>query len=210
VPVVDVAVVIDYQNIHLTAHERFCAEGESPHECLIHPLYLANQILLARKANRTLKAHPIEPVALTTVRAFRGLPSNKHQPSAYRRNQAQKSEWTKDGRVVVTYRPLRYSFESNGQWRAQEKGVDVQVSLEVLRLVQSGKYGLVILAAHDTDQEPTLEYALELDEVQEQHVAIETSGWHQCKRLRVASGSVWHTVLDRGCFERSIDRKPYS
>jgi uncharacterized LabA/DUF88 family protein len=206
---VDAAVVIDYQNIHLTAHGRFCPNGEPVHECLIHPLYLANQILLARQASRRLASVDSEPASLATVSVFRGLPSNSHSPSSYRRNQAQKSEWTKDRRVLVTYRPLRYSYDAAGVLRVQEKGIDVQVALEVLRLTQGGRYGLVILAAHDTDQEPTLEYALELENVRDSRVLIETAGWHQCKRLRAASGPVWHTVLDRGCFDRSIDRKSY-
>lgn len=178
---VDAAVVIDYQNIHLTAHGRFCLTSEPKHECLIHPVHFANQVLDARLSARAVAGLGLEERPnLTTVNAFRGLPSNKYQPESYRRNQAHKSEWTKDRRVEVIYRPLRYNFAGDGSWEAQEKGIDVQVALQVLRLTQTGRYGLIILAAHDTDQEPTLEYAMQLPEVQSGAVLIETAGWHQC------------------------------
>ena len=46
----------------------------------------------------------------------------------YRRTQAQKSEWTRDRRVEVNYRTLRYHWE-RGERIAQEKGIDVLVAL---------------------------------------------------------------------------------
>jgi uncharacterized LabA/DUF88 family protein len=148
--------------------------------------------------------------SLSVVTVFRGLPSNKHQPEFYRRNLAQRSEWTRDPRVQVTYRSLRYSFDNTGYWTAQEKGVDVQVALEVVRHAQSGDYEVVILASHDTDLEPALDYGRELEPVQDGRAVIETAGWHQCKRLRSSgTGGLWHTVLDRSAFGSSIDRKPY-
>jgi hypothetical protein len=205
-----VAVVMDYQNIHLTAHGRFCAPGEPVHECLTHPLYFANQILLARRSRKVLRGLPADGAPLTSVSVFRGLPSNLHQPDFYRRNLAQRSEWTRDPRVKVSYRALRYSFDDAGQWTAREKGVDVQVALEIIRHAQSGDYDAVILATHDTDLEPALDYCSELEPVQTGRVVIETAGWHQCKRLRSSgTGALWHTTLDRSAFDSSIDRKPY-
>lgn len=208
------AVVIDYQNVHLTAHEQFCPAGVAKHESLIHPLYFANQVLLARKAARELKgldspATSSTSTSLARVAVFRGLPGNKQQPDFYRRNLMQRSEWTRDRRVMVEYRSLKYTYDAYGDWTAQEKGIDVRVALEVVRSVESGDYDLVILAAHDTDLEPAIEYALDSAPVQSGKVQVETAGWKNCKQLRIPGRHTWHTVLDGTHFVRSRDRKDY-
>src|ERR1700722_1686624 len=145
------AVVIDYQNMHLTARGQFTPQGTPTHHSLLHPLYLANQILQARGTSK----QPPQQVALAKVNVFRGLPSNNHDPRGYSRSQAQRAEWTRDHRVKVAYRPLRYQPE-HGTLVPREKGVDVLVALKLVELSQSSAYDLVILAAHDTDLEPAL------------------------------------------------------
>lgn len=208
----DVAVIIDYQNIHLTGHGEFCPPGVAKHESLVHPLHFANQLIQARKLARRAKGLDDDstlPSTLTRVAVFRGLPGNRQQPDFYRRNLAQQSEWTRDRRVDVRYRPLKYTYDSYGDWTAQEKGVDVQVALEVVRAVQSDQYQVVILAAHDTDLEPAIEYALDSEPVKAGRVEIETAGWTNCKRLRIPYRPTWHTYLDGAAFVRARDRKDY-
>ncbi|MGH3708836.1 MAG: hypothetical protein ACRDRQ_12215 [Pseudonocardiaceae bacterium] len=46
-----VCVVLDYQNIHLTARDLFAPPGLPVHECLIHPLRFAEQVI-ARRVTR--------------------------------------------------------------------------------------------------------------------------------------------------------------
>ena len=48
-----VAVIIDYQNIHLTAHDCFAPPGTPKHETLIHPLLFAEQVMKRRRAALT-------------------------------------------------------------------------------------------------------------------------------------------------------------
>lgn len=201
-------VVIDYQNIHLTGHGKFVPDGVLRHESLVHPLHFANQWLTVR--NRTLAAKGmaggVEQVQydLVSVAAFRGLPSNKENPNGYRRNQAQQSEWTRDERVAVTYRPLRYSGQP-GNRVIQEKGVDVMVALELVRSADRHTADVVVLASHDTDMEPALATALEAD-----NVTIETVGWDRCRVLRVPGVRLWHTRLYGEQFVNSRDRKDYT
>jgi len=203
-------IVVDYQNIHLTAHDQFCPAGEAPHHCLIHPLHYAHQILGARNLVKRLLAekggHEFKPATLGSVTAFRGLPSNLHEPAAYRRSQAQQSEWTRDSRCRVIYRPLKYYKRSNGSFDVKEKGIDVLVALELVQRAASAdaEDSVVILAAHDTDQEPALELSNRLAPSR-----VETSGWQNEKRLAVKGVQMWHTFLDRDRFERCIDRKGY-
>lgn len=205
-------VVIDYQNIHLTAHERFAPTGTPKHATLIHPLYLANQIvgrrnhlLMERLADGD--GDEIAHAEVAAVEVYRGLPSNRHNPTAYRRSMAQKSEWTRDPRVNVTYRSLRYLWNGRlAEYVAQEKGIDVLVALRVVRAAEIGDFDVVILASHDTDLEPALDDALSRGTCR-----VETMGWKGRKVLRASDGAtVWHTTLDGAAFIRARDRKDYT
>ncbi|MGV9336953.1 hypothetical protein [Nocardia sp. NPDC003726] len=201
------AIVIDYQNMHLTARGKFTPEGTPTHESLLHPLRLAEQILLAR-ANA--KGEGALPARVEKVHAFRGLPSNRYDSTGYRRSLAQRAEWTRDHRVDVTYRPLRYQ-DVHGVRTPQEKGVDVLVALTFVELVATAQYDLVIMAAHDTDQEPALEMALKTDAAKAGKVTVETAGWWQCKRIQPSGvPRPWHTFLAVNHFRAARDLKDYT
>lgn len=200
-------ILIDYQNIHLTAHDLWAPSGTPKHETLIHPLHYANQVIGARNhilMPKLAQDETLQLGQLAAVAVYRGLPSNKHASTAYRRSLAQRSEWTRDSRVEVNYRPLKYYWD-NGQPHTQEKGVDVMVALHLVRAAREGKYGLVILASHDTDLEPAVDEACAVYG----GCRIETTGWRTAKRLR-PTNPVWHTFLDSTAFVRSRDRKDYT
>jgi hypothetical protein len=201
-------VIIDYQNIHLSAHEQFCRAGEPKHHSLIHPLYFANEVMHARRVGG-LGDSSMEATSLAQVVVFRGLPSNLRQPELYRRCLAQKSEWTKDSRVEVNYRSLRYRRERDGRWVAREKGIDILVALEVVKATECGSYDTVVLATHDLDLEPALEYVLDSNAARTGKVRIETAGWSNCKRLQVPGHPMVHTALKAGHFGRVRDGKGY-
>lgn len=193
------AVLIDYQNIHLTAHGRFAPYGTRVHEVLIHPLRFAEQ-LIEERASRQMDLRQKQAV-LTDVFVYRGQPSNQHQPALYRVTQAQRAEWTRDPRVRVNYRTLRYA---PGRL-PQEKGVDVLVAINLVRLAEDGQHDVVVLAAHDTDLEPAVEMAAERGRCK-----IETAGWDGERRLRVPGRTLWHTALGAGRMVASRDRKDYA
>lgn len=201
-------VVIDYQNIHLTAHGLFAPDGVMKHETLVHPPYFANQWLLVR--NHVLASRAVasgeEPVTyeLQSVGVYRGLPSNRENPNSYRRNLSQQSEWTRDPRVQVVHRTLRYNWVDG--WKVpQEKGIDVLVALDLVRSADRHDADVVVLASHDTDMEPALEAAMQNDDVR-----VETVGWDRCRVLRVPSKRIWHTKLRAPHFVSSRDRKDYT
>ena len=202
-------VVVDYQNIHLTGHGLWCPGSEQAHLCLIHPLHYANQVLTQRNLIKRLVCDrdglDFEPVTLGDVRSFRGLPSNRHDPSNYRRSLAQQSEWTRDARSRVHLRPLKYYPLGGGRFDIKEKGIDVLVALELVKIAAALPAGdIVILASHDTDQEPALELACQLAAGQ-----VETTGWMNSKRLRAPGVSVWHTQLEEQAFIKARDLKTY-
>lgn len=201
-------VVVDYQNIHLTAHGQWCSNGAPVHDCLIHPLHFANQVIQVRNLVRRLAVErnggEFEELKLAKVRSFRGLPSNKRAPKQYQRSQRQKSEWTRDSRSEVEYRALKY-YTENGRTVAREKGVDVMVALDLVVGAAGKDFDTVILATHDTDVEPALALAARIGGAQ-----IETAGWMNCKRLTVSGSTFWHTALDENRFIASQDQSDYS
>ena len=215
--VLSAAVVIDYQNVHLTAANLF-APGQAYHEALLHPLHYANQLITARNARMSAE-YP--RAVLGHVFVYRGLPSSAHDPDAYARNLAQKAEWERDSRVLVTHRPLKYRYEYDGQGKKvsdaagnlvilgkQEKGVDVLCALALVR--EARLRDLVILASQDSDLEPALDDALRIDRAK-----VETSSWFDPKtrssrEIRPHTGrKIWNTRLQKSNFTAALDLNTY-
>lgn len=224
-------VIMDYQNVHLTARDRFNEYAE-PQDCLIHPVKFANTLLRTRNSKQR-EGYP--HAQLRSVIVFRGLPAPDHEPDMYRFCTDQKRQWTAD-HASVHLRPLKYRYERdasgepikdiNGKktpkGRPEEKGVDVMVALECLTQALSPEVDLVILASHDTDLTPAVDRVLHLrdkrgaDEVS----AIETFCWYSQERrsngefpgsqIRPSDKrSVWNTRMDRAEFEQSLDPNDY-
>ena len=222
-------VVIDYQNVHLTAHDLFDPYGEE-RDALIHPGLFA-KVALRRRNERQHPGWP--PATLSEVLVFRGLPSSEFDWEQNRRCTAQAEQWRKDG-VVVGLRELKYEFQMTAQGvpatdingskipigSGREKGVDVLVALACLRHALRSDVDLVILASRDTDLVPVLDTLCDMRRENHSVARIETVSWfdrrtaaggvQQGGNLR-ASGDrrVWDTGLDRECFEASLDRNDY-
>jgi len=196
-----VCVVIDYQNIHLTARDEFAPPGTPPEQVLIDPLRFAERALLVRAGRQRDEVQ--QRAQLASVRVFRGAPSNARERNLYAISQRQRSEWTRDPRVEVTYRTLRYPHNWPAK-AAQEKGIDVLIALTVVKLATLGTYDVVTLASHDTDLEPALELA-----VSDGHSKIETVGWEGCRILRPSGRRLWHTALSAADMPHTRDRRSY-
>ena len=195
-------VVIDYQNIHLMAHGLFAPAGVPVHECLIHPLRFAEQVMAVRAVRQQDPAQ--QRAVLTSVRVFRGAPSNQREPFLYGISQRQRSAWTRDKRVDVVYRTLRYPSDWPAS-PAREKGVAVLVALTLVRAAEEPDVDLVILASHDTDLEPALEMA-----VSDGDAKIETAGWMGARVLRPSGRRLWHTALAAADMVKTRDRANYA
>ncbi len=137
------------------------------------------------------------------MKVFRGAPSNRHYPDLYAMSQRQRSAWTRDRRVQVVYRTLRYPPHGSAK-PPQEKGIDVLIALTVVKLVSFGDFDIVLLASHDTDLEPALEVA-----VLDSGAKIETCGWAGARVLRPSGKRLWHTALDGSDLVRCRDRRTY-
>lgn len=171
------AVIVDYQNVHLTSLEVFDDENGSRSKFL-NPLLFATCLIEERNSRVKDEAMLAE---LRRIEVYRGLPSSIHDPIDNARNLEQQRRWMQDPRVHVTLRPLKYSTtrstKANARLRSyvmkREKGIDVLCALAVVRNAQSSGIDLVILASHDSDLEPALEEAVLLSP----ETKIETASW---------------------------------
>ena len=191
-----VALVVDYQNIHLVGHGLFYGDGKPKHETLIDPGRFADRVL-ERRTTLWSEGPPPDDV-LHSVYVYRGQPSNKIDPVAYGRNQAQMSRWTRDKRVIVQLRPLTYRDNV-----AHEKGIDVLVALKFVELAMSPVHDVVILCSHDSDLDPAVEHA-----IRRGHRRVETAGWVGARVPR-GGKSLWHTGLDAVDFDACRDPRVY-
>ena len=189
---------IDYQNLHMSAHDRFAAIGAPIHDSLIHPALFANRVQAVRNE------FVYQAVEVTEIHVFRGQPSNKHDSQAAARNKAQAAEWTRDRRVTMHTRPLRYPLDPSEKPR--EKGVDVMLAISFIRAAMLKSCDTLILASRDTDLLPALETAHELD-----HAIVEVAGWLGDTRLSFSNsgGRLWGTKLDEEEFKKSRDPREY-
>lgn len=224
------SVVIDYQNVHLTARDVFNPRGER-HESLIHPVQFA-QVAIRERNARQRPGHPHATLARTIV--FRGLHHVDHDWEQHRRCLAQATQWRVDG-AMVELRDLKYRYQYGADGRPvldvsgkkvpigrpEEKGIDVLCALACVREAARPDIDVVLLASRDTDLVPALDEVHDLHgRDSERYGRIETVSWFNARfeedgartfgSLRpTAPRRIWNTNLDRSCYEASIDRRSY-
>jgi hypothetical protein len=198
-------VLIDYQNIHLTARDLFAPPGTRAEDTVVHPLAFAEKLVEVRAANQQISTQKL--TRLEAVKVYRGAPSNHHEPTLYSVSQRQRAFWSRDPRVGITYRTLRYPNNwgsATCQERPREKGIDVLLALDLVDVATEGPYDIVVLATHDTDLEPAIDRALS-----KRRTKIETAGWLGGRRLKPQGQNVWHTYLDGSDYVSVRDRRNY-
>lgn len=216
-------VVMDYQNVHLTARDVFVAR-QPEWQALIHPMNFARCAVARRNANQR---EGYEHCQLERVEVFRGLPSSEHDPYQHGACTAQADQWRRDGADVVL-RDLKYRYDRqadgsarrdvNGkkvvQGRPREKGIDVLVALACVRAALDPAIDLVMLASRDTDLVPALDEVYDMGI--QRGARIETLTWDDPAEGRRFGSlrpsrprKIWNTNLGRREFEASLDRRDY-
>ncbi|MEK6310998.1 MAG: hypothetical protein V4737_10960 [Curtobacterium sp.] len=224
------AVVVDYQNVHLTAYDVFDGRGDR-HDSLIHPMQFARRAIRERNA-RQRAGYPHAEVIRVIV--FRGLHHVDHDWEQHRRCIDQAAQWRADG-VDVQLRDLKYSYHrgADGQpildvhgkkvpvGRPKEKGIDVLCALACVREAARDDVDLVVLASRDTDLVPALDEVCDFHQADlARYAAIETVSWlnRDWKTEGTRSGGslkptaprrIWNTNLGRDVYTASIDRRDY-
>ncbi|WP_107661153.1 PIN domain-containing protein [Nocardia suismassiliense] len=208
-------VVIDYQNVHMTAYDvfsRFSRSdrlGLSRSETRIRPILFAQRLIDRRNERQRSAGFPL--ARLEQVKVFRGLPSEEFDERGFRCGLAEQQAWMRDDpRVEVQCRELRYTLLRDRSTKrvgteaqpqvigAREKGIDVLCALAVTEASYDPRVDLILVASHDRDLEPAIE------SVQRSRRALiegfqwwaETPG----PKLRSELGTFWVTRLDESDF----------
>ena len=117
--------------------------------------------------------------------------------------------WEKSGAVVIP-RPLRYPRS----WPVdppEEKGIDVQIAIDMVTMASSDDLDVAILVSTDTDLRPVLEafFLLPFEEPK----TVEVAAWRSPgfrKDLRVPGRHVWCHYLEEDDYRRVCDTRDYN
>lgn len=191
-----VTVFVDYQNVYATARSLFHAAADRPQDGHIWPMALGNLIVERRP----------RPSVLNEVRIYRGLPDSTRQPTLYAVNDRQTAVWTGDSRVVVFRRALRYPADWP-QSKPMEKGIDVALAVDLVRLAHQGAYDVAVVFSRDTDLMPALEAVVEM---RTERVHLEVATWKGAGRLRFSNTNLpWCHILDHDDYLAVQDSTDY-
>lgn len=116
----------------------------------------------------------------------------------------QKALWQKLQHVTVIDRPLQYLPHEP----PRQKGIDVELAVDVVTLAVDGGYDCAVVASTDTDILPSIEYVL-----RKGIARIEVAAWWSDninKQLRVAETHLWCHRLSREDYDRVVDTRDYN
>ena len=145
-----IVLFIDAQNLYHVAREAFFADSD--------PAYLGQSDPV--KLGRAIATRGPVPRDLTQVRVYTGRPASSKQPRPYAAHMKQCATWARSG-VHVTYRTLRYPRNWPRE-RAEEKGIDVALSVDYVTMAVEGAFDIGVIASTDTDLLPAVEYVFRL------------------------------------------------
>ena len=142
-----VILFIDAQNVYRGARETFCERHAPSRDGQINPLRVG-ELICSRPP-------PGHERVLHEVRVYTGRPDSTRQPHAYAAHMRQCAAWERAG-VTVIPRSLRYP-PNYPEARAEEKGIDVALSIDFAMGAIDGAYDVGVIFSTDTDLRPALE-----------------------------------------------------
>jgi uncharacterized LabA/DUF88 family protein len=189
-----VVVFMDYQNVHGWARRRFLNLGADPGEGHVFPLKVAELLVSRRKRDSELME----------VRVYRGRPNPERQPGAARANDRQADMWERSDQVNVVRRNLQYPSDYPVS-KATEKGIDVAIAVDMIRLGMSDYMDAAILFSSDNDLMPAVEVLWQMPKCH-----VEVAAWTRASRIRFpGTQQPWCHQLNEGDFEAVRDRHDY-
>ena len=191
-------VFIDYQNAHLGALEAFYPRGTPRSYGHIDPLQLGGLLVAKRIANGL-------PSVLTSARVYRGRPETTRDPKSAMANDRQAGARSRLRGDTTIRRPLRYPRGWPGT-PAQEKGIDVALAVDLVRLAVTEQYDAAIVVSSDTDLLPALEAVVDLTPAH-----VEVAAWRRRPRLSFTDArKLWCHWVDEAEYRAIEDLTNYT
>lgn len=163
------------------------------------------------------RAFGLDPPA----RVYRGEPNAAEQSTSHAAFQRQAQCWTNAaGDVELVSRPLRYpkqwnvathSYEWTGA-KPHEKGVDVALAIDVVRMALSGDYDHAIVFSSDGDISPAVEEVLARRVSSADNPSITVASWDGKNGMRMRPGlpRVFCHYLDFEAFTKVRDGRDHT
>ena len=142
-----IALFIDAQNAYRRARDRFFPNPQSNVDGQFDPVKLG-QLIASRGGPGGM------PCSLSDVRIYSGRPDPNRDKRSHAAHMRQSNRWRANGATVVT-QGLRYPPTSPTD-PAQEKGIDVALAIDFVRLAITGAYDVGVMMSTDTDLLPAL------------------------------------------------------
>ena len=181
------ALFIDAQNTYRRARDRFFPNTQSGVDGQFDPVKLG-QLITGRAR------HGGGSCSLSEVRIYSGQPDYYRDRRSYDAHMRQVNRWTADGANVMTH-GLRYppNWPSDP---AQEKGIDVALAIDFVRLAITGAYDVGVMMSTDTDLVPALRFVYDYNPGSI-HAAVAAWGVPtDSRRLRLPNARVWCHLMN--------------
>lgn len=200
------AVFVDYQNLYHGAREAFGnPERDPPTMGHLRPQRLG---LLLEQLGESVDSNR----ELCSVTVYRGQPGPKDHKNLRSAFDRQVAAWRSLPTIAVKTRPLRYrpvewAHGRPSRWRGEEKGIDVQIALDIAIGAWDDSYDVAVVASADSDLVPALEAALTKGK------RVETATWFSPRfprrPLTVPGRRTWNHWLNRQHYELLHDDTDY-
>jgi uncharacterized LabA/DUF88 family protein len=191
-------VFVDYQNAYRSARQAYGWEAEGGHYGNLNPYGLGRQMV--RSGGRVL----------SQVRVYTGIHTPQRNPPQHAQMQRRMSAWVAAApdKVQLFPRPLRYSARRP---KGEEKGVDVELAIDLVRLAIDDEFDVAVLASADSDLVPPLQFVA--DRFPEK--ALVTVGFEPIDGcvapapLDLPRGNVERTWITKRDFDRMADKRNF-
>jgi uncharacterized LabA/DUF88 family protein len=199
-----VFVFVDAQNVYRDARRAFFSEGDPSSFGQIHVGKYGLHL------TKLVEGHVQQPCALAQVRIYSGQPDPIREPVAASSTERQVTAWEVQG-AIVSRRPLRYPSDWPAT-KAQQKGVDVQMSLDLAQFYQRDLYDIGIVATTDTDMRPAVESVLDIAGPDCKYPPVFTCAWNSPvlnRRLWLMGRPLFCFYLRRADYDAVADLTRY-
>ena len=196
-----VVVYIDAENTRMGARDAFFPRGAHFTDGQFDPLAIGK--LLIQRAPTGFERE------LKQVRMYLSRPDARKHPKNYRAHMSQCADWESAG-VCVVWRPLRYPPDFPAA-KPQEKGIDVQLAIDLVTHSISRYFDVGIVVSTDTDLRPALEWVARRANPGPR---VEVAAWRSPtsnRRIHVeAPRKIWCHWLDSADYQVVCDPTDYT
>lgn len=187
-----VAVFIDGQNLYHRCKDHFGVPW-------VHPRRLAEELVRMDQQRYGAHSH-----LLTCVRYYTGIHDPNRRPTEHAKMSRRLAAYSAQG-VQVFPIPVKY----NHTGRAREKGVDVRLAIDLVRLARKGLFDVAIIISEDSDLDEAAQDVYGMRD-HERWVAVENAlPWSRGSHCRWLPSVKRRRPIKLALFNRVVDHAIY-